>query len=294
MTVAVSSAVSLGYKTVVAASTGNTAASAAAYASRAGLKSYIVLPKGKVALGKLAQSILYGATILEVDGSFDVAMASVMRLYRELKIVYPLNSFNPWRLEGQKTIAFEIYEDIGVPDNVIVPVGNAGNIYAIWKGFSELKEAGIIDKTPRMIGVQAEGAAPIANALQKGLDKPEFVDNPETVATAIRIGKPVNWKKAIKAIKSSNGFAITVSDNEILDAQRQLARREGIGAEPASAAAYAGFLKLISEKRIDPKEKTVMILTGHALKDPDIMTKAEAKRILVNPEHIDKVILGEL
>ncbi|MFP3196975.1 MAG: threonine synthase [Sulfolobaceae archaeon] len=294
MTVAISSALSLGYKVVVAASTGNTAASAAAYASRAGLKSYIVLPKGKVALGKLAQSILYGATILEIDGSFDIAMSSVMRLYRELKIVYPLNSFNPWRLEGQKTIAFEIYEDIGVPDNVIVPVGNAGNIYAIWKGFNELKNAGIIDKTPRMIGVQAEGASPIAKALEKGLDKPEFVDTPETVATAIRIGKPVNWKKAIKAIKSSNGFAISVSDNEILDAQRQLARREGVGTEPASAAAYAGFLKLINEKRLDAKDKTVMILTGHALKDPDAMTKSEAKRILVNPEHIDKVVLGEL
>ncbi|MBB5252568.1 threonine synthase [Sulfurisphaera ohwakuensis] len=294
MTVAISSAKSLNYKVVVAASTGNTAASAAAYASRAGLRSYIVLPKGKVALGKLAQSILYGTTILEVDGSFDVAMNSVMKLYRELKIVYPLNSFNPWRLEGQKTIAFEIVEDIGVPDNVIVPVGNAGNIYAIWKGFVELMNIGVTDKVPRMIGIQAEGAAPIAKALEKGLDKPEFIDSPETVASAIRIGKPVNWKKAIKAIKSSNGFATYVSDSEILEAQKELARREGIGAEPASAASYAGYLKLVNSGKIDKSEKTVLILTGHALKDPDAMIKAESRRILVNPEHINEIILSDL
>jgi len=294
MTVAISSAKSLNYKVVVAASTGNTAASAAAYASRASLRSYIVLPKGKVAIGKLAQSILYGTTILEVDGSFDIAMNSVMRLYKELKIVYPLNSFNPWRLEGQKTIAFEITEDIGVPDNVIVPVGNAGNIYAIWKGFTELMSMGIIDKVPRMIGIQAEGAAPIAKAIEKGLDKPEFVDSPETVASAIRIGKPVNWKKAIKAIRSSNGFATYVSDSEILEAQKELARKEGIGAEPASVASYAGYLKLLKEGKIDKNEKTVLILTGHALKDPDAMTKAEARRILVNPEHISEIILGDL
>jgi threonine synthase len=294
MTVAVSSAVSNGYKVVVAASTGNTAASAAAYASRGGLRSYIILPKGKVAIGKLAQSILYGATVIEIESNFDVAMNSVMKLYKEHRIVYPLNSFNPWRLEGQKTIAFEIVEEIGVPDNVIVPVGNAGNIYAIWKGFNELYEAGYIDRVPRMIGVQAEGSAPIAQAIQKNLSQPEFVDNPETIATAIRIGKPVNWKKAMKAIKSSKGTAITVSDNEILDAQKELARNEGIGAEPASATTLAGYKKLLRSGTISEDETTVMILTGHALKDPDSMVKAETRRILVNPEHIDKVILGDL
>lgn len=294
MTVAISSAKSLQYKVVVAASTGNTAASAAAYASRAGLKSYIVLPMGKVAIGKLAQSILYGTTILEVNGSFDIAMSSVMKLYKDLKIVYPLNSFNPWRLEGQKTIAFEITEDIGVPDNVIVPVGNAGNIYAIWKGFTELMNIGVIEKIPRMIGIQAEGAAPIAKAIEKGLDKPEFIDTPETVASAIRIGKPVNWRKAIKAIKSSGGTATYVSDSEILEAQKELARKEGIGAEPASVASYAGYLKLLKEGKIDKNEKTALILTGHALKDPDAMTKSEARRILVNPEHISEIILGDL
>ncbi len=294
MTVAVSAAASLNYKVVVAASTGNTAASAAAYASRAGLKSYIVLPKGKVAIGKLAQSILYGATIIEIESNFDVALSSVMKLYKEHRIVYPLNSFNPWRLEGQKTIAFEIYEEIGVPDNVIVPVGNAGNIYAIWKGFHELYESGVIDRVPKMIGVQAEGAAPIAKAFEKGLDRPDFVDNPETIATAIRIGKPVNWRKAIKAIKESKGVAIAVSDNEILEAQRELARTEGIGVEPASAASLAGYKKLLERGLIDENQVTVMILTGHALKDPESMTKAEARRILVNPEHVDKVILGDL
>ncbi|BDB97754.1 threonine synthase [Saccharolobus caldissimus] len=294
MTVAVSSAVSLNYKTVIAASTGNTAASAAAYAARAGIKSFIVLPKGKVALGKLAQSVLYGAIILEVDGSFDVAMEAVMRLYRDLKIVYPLNSFNPWRLEGQKTIAFEIMEDIGVPENVIVPVGNAGNIYAIWKGFNELLKIGIIDKVPRMIGVQAEGASPIANAIIKGKNEPDFIENPDTVATAIRIGRPVNWQKAMKAIKESKGTAIVVSDSEILEAQKTLARKEGIGAEPASAAALAGYFKAINYGIIDKDEKTVLILTGHSLKDPESMAKADTKRILVNPLHIEKIIVGEI
>ncbi|TRM74590.1 threonine synthase [Sulfolobus sp. E5] len=294
MTVAVSSAVSLNYRTVIAASTGNTAASAAAYASRAGIKSFIVLPKGKVAIGKLAQSILYGAIILEVDGSFDVAMEAVMRLYRDLRIVYPLNSFNPWRLEGQKTIAFEIVEEIGVPENVIVPVGNAGNIYAIWKGFNELLKTGEIDKVPRMIGVQAEGASPIASAIIKGKDEPEFTDNPDTLATAIRIGKPVNWKKAFKAIKSSNGSAIIVSDSEILESQKDLARKEGIGAEPASSAALAGYYKALNEGIVNKDEKTVLILTGHSLKDPDSMAKAPSKRILVNPYYIEKIITGEI
>ncbi|WP_338601514.1 threonine synthase [Sulfolobus tengchongensis] len=294
MTVAVSSAVSLDYKTVIAASTGNTAASASAYAARAGIKSFIVLPKGKVALGKLAQSILYGSVILEVDGSFDVAMDAVMKLYKDLKIVYPLNSFNPWRLEGQKTIAFEIIEELGVPDNVIVPVGNAGNIYAIWKGFNELVKVGVIDRIPRMIGVQAEGASPIASAIIKGKDTPDFIENPDTIATAIRIGKPVNWQKAVRAIKESGGTAIIVSDSEILDAQKTLARKEGIGAEPASATALAGYFKAINDKIVDKDEKTVLILTGHSLKDPDSMTKADAKRILVNPLHIEKIILGEI
>ncbi len=294
MTVAISSAVNTDHKVVVAASTGNTAASAAAYAARAGLKIFLLLPKGKVALGKLAQSVLYGATIMEVNGSFDVAMSAVMKIYRELGIVYPLNSFNPWRLEGQKTIAYEIVEEIGVPDAVIVPVGNAGNIYAIWKGFKELMEAGVTDRVPRMIGVQAEGASPIANAIMKGLDKPEFVENPETIATAIRIGKPVNWMKAMKAIRESKGFAITVSDNEIMEAQKALARNEGIGAEPASASSLAGYNKLLREGIVDRSERVALVLTGHALKDPDAMLRQDKRIISINPDQVEMTILGEV
>jgi threonine synthase len=294
MTVAVSSALNIDYKIVVAASTGNTAASAAAYAARSGLKIFLILPKGKVALGKLAQSILYGANIIEVNGSFDVAMNSVLKMYKDLGIVYPLNSFNPWRLEGQKTIAYEIAEEIEVPDSIIVPVGNAGNIYAIWKGFKELMESGIIDKIPRMIGVQAEGASPIAKAISKGLDTPEFTNNPETIATAIRIGKPVNWIKAMKAIHNSNGTAISVSDNEIIEAQKELARKEGIGAEPASAAALAGYKKALNNGIIENKERIVLILTGHALKDPDSMLKINTKIMSLNPDEIEKNIVGEI
>jgi threonine synthase len=294
MTVAISSAVNKGYKIVIAASTGNTAASAAAYSARAGLRIYLVLPKEKVAIGKLAQSILYGATILEVDGSFDIGMKAVMKLYREMGTVYPLNSFNPWRLEGQKTLAYEIAEEIGSPDVVLVPVGNAGNIYAIWKGFKELLESGVISKMPRMIGVQAEGASPIARAVINNLDEPTFTDNPETVATAIRIGRPVNWKKAIKAIKESKGTALYVSDNEILGAQRELARMEGIGAEPASAASYAGYKRALQAGLVDKDEIAVNVLTGHALKDPDSMIKSGARRIVVNPDYLGDIILGDL
>lgn len=271
MTVAVSLAASMGYGAVVAASTGNTAASAAAYAARAGMRCYVVLPRGRVAAGKLAQALLHGATVVEVEGGFDEAMGEVLRLYRSRRAAYPLNSFNPWRLEGQKTLAFEVFEEIGVPDNVVVPVGNGGNIYAIWKGFAELAEAGLADRVPRMIGVQAEGAAPIASAIARGLEEPAFVDEPRTVASAIRIGRPVNWRKALKAIRSSGGTAVAVSDAEILEAQALLARREGIGVEPASAAALAGYLKLLRQGVIGEGEVTVVVLTGHALKDPDVV-----------------------
>ncbi len=294
MTVAVSSAVSLGYKAVAAASTGNTAASAAAYSSRAGLKTYLILPKGNVALGKIAQSILYGATIMEVNGNFDLAMKSVMELYKSLGLIYPLNSFNPWRLEGQKTIAFEIAEEIGVPDYVIVPVGNGGNIYAIWKGFNELVKAGITERIPKMIGVQAEGAAPIAKSIIANKDEPEFVDSPRTIASAIKIGKPVNWKKTMKAIKESGGTALIVSDEEIIEAQKMLARSEGLGVEPASAASYAGYLKALSSGLIDENETAVTILTGHALKDPDAMLRMDTKRIVIQPEEVRDFVLKDL
>lgn len=271
MTVAVSLAKQAGAKSVIVASTGNTAASASAYASRAGLKCYVLLPKKFVAIGKIAQANLHGSKIIEIEGNFDEAMKEVLKIVNEERI-YPLNSFNAWRLEGQKTIAFEIYDQIGIPDWVIVPVGNAGNISAIWKGFKELKELGLSNKLPKMVGVQAEGASPIAKAWIENLDEPIFIDNPETIASAIRIGRPVNWKKAMKAIKESKGLFVSVKDGEIIEAQKKLARIEGIGAEPAGAASLAGFEKLIKEGIIK-EELVIAIVTGHALKDPDSALK---------------------
>ncbi len=277
MTVAVSLAKGSGAKSVICASTGNTSASVSAYAARAGISSIVLLPRGKVARGKLAQAILHGAKIVEVDGSFDEALKAVMRVAGKESGLYPLNSFNPWRLEGQKTIAFEIADEIGVPDWVILPIGNAGNISAIWKGFKELKRFGLADKLPRMAGVQAEGAAPIARAFREGLKEPEFVDNPETVATAIRIGRPVNWPKALAALKESDGWTEVVSDEEIVRAHRDLARA-GIGVEPASAASLAGYRRMVREGIIKEGERVVLIATGHALKDPDFIPEPEVVR----------------
>lgn len=250
-----------GANKVVVASTGNTAASAAAYAARAGMKCYVVLPRGNVARGKLMQAALHGAEIVMVNGLFDKALEYVVNY--GTKYAYPLNSFNPWRLEGQKTVAFEIFEELGCPDYVVVPVGNAGNISAIWKGFKELAELGLCNKLPRMVGVQAEGAAPLAEAWERGLEEPLFVDEPRTVATAIKIGRPINWPKAVRAVKESGGFFIKVQDGEILKAQRELAQRDGIGAEPAGAASVAGYLKA------KLRGVVVAVVTGHALKDPD-------------------------
>ena len=268
MSLAVTIAKEVGARAVVAASTGNTAASAAAYSAKAGLKTFLILPKGKVALGKLAQSILHGAVVVEIEDNFDAALEAVKRLAK-LEQFYPLNSFNPWRLEGQKTLAFEVFEDIGVPDYVIVPVGNAGNISAIWKGFKELKAFGYSQDLPKMVGIQAEGASPIASAYKSGLKVPLFTDNPETIATAIRIGKPVNWLKAWKAVEESGGTFEAVSDSEIIRAQRMLAREEGIAAEPAGAASLAGLIKLASQGYFNGDEEVVIVVTGHGLKDPD-------------------------
>jgi threonine synthase len=294
MSVAVSNALTLGYRAVMAASTGNTAASAAAYAARARMRAFIVLPQGKIAMGKLAQAILYGAYVIEVQGSFDQGLETVMSVHRVEDRIYPLNSFNPWRLEGQKTLAFELVESVGVPDAVIVPVGNAGNIYAIWKGFMELKELGLTDRVPKMIGVQAEGASPIAKAVMKGKDVPEFEEFPETVASAIRIGKPVNWLRAMRAIRESRGTAITVSDHEILQAQREMARKEGVGVEPASAAALAGYMKLLESERLSREDLTVGVFTGNALKDPESMMRVNTNRFTVAPSEVLKLVEREL
>jgi len=276
MTVGITIAKSLGVEGVIVASTGNTAASAAAYAARAGLQCVVVLPRGGVARGKLAQALLHGAKIVEVDGVFDDALEEVFTevVLNGKKSLYPLNSYNPWRLEGQKTLAFEVVDELGEPpDYVFVPVGNAGNISAIWKGFKELYNYGLISRLPKMIGVQAEGAAPLAKTWASKSYSLMVVEKPVTVASAIRIGKPVNWLKALKAVDESKGTFITVSDEEIIKSMRDLAMYEGIGVEPASAASLAGYRKALESRVIDGDGVTVLVATGHALKDPDTVSK---------------------
>jgi threonine synthase len=264
MTVGVTRAMELGAKAVACASTGNTAASLAAYAAKAGLRAIVLVPGGKVAMGKVAQSVIHGAQIAQIDGNFDDAMRAVRELSIETGSVYLLNSINPFRLEGQKTLAYEVCESLGkAPDVLVLPMGNAGNVSAIWKGFREFHQAGFIDSLPRMIGVQAAGASPIVRVINDGAT--ECVEpNPETVATAIRIGAPVNWPKAVAAIRDSGGVAGTVTDDEILQAQRDLARKEGRFVEPASAAPIAYLRK----NRVEA-ETVVCVTTGHGLKDPD-------------------------
>ncbi|MGB9959287.1 MAG: threonine synthase [Candidatus Bathyarchaeales archaeon] len=286
MTVGVTKAVELGAKIVACASTGNTSASLAAYAAKAGLSCVILIPSGGVAFGKLAQAIIYGAKVIQIRGNFDQALQMVLKLSEEHREIYLLNSINPYRLEGQKTIAFEICEQMNMtpPDRVIVPVGNAGNISAIWKGFTEFNKTGLIEKLPKMTGIQAEGAAPIARAVKNGKDTITPVEKPETVASAIRIGAPVSWKKALTAIKASGGTAETVTDREILEAQKMLARYEGLFVEPASASSIAGLKKLVENGEVGKDEVVVCVITGHGLKDPDIVVKMFEKPYEVDAE----------
>lgn len=273
MTVGVTLARELGFGTVACASTGNTSASMAAYAARAGLKAVVLLPQGKVALGKVAQAIAHGATILEVDGDFDRAMELVRGLAAE-GVVYLLNSLNPWRLEGQKTLALEVLQDLGweAPDAIAFPVGNAGNISAAWKGIREARAAGLVSAAPRLLGIQASGANPLVRAFRAGL-KPGVpvasVKAPETVATAIRIGAPVNAPKAVRAVLESNGLLADVSDAQILDAQDAMARLEGIFAEPAGAAGVAGLRALARSSAVGADGTFVCVATGNGLKDPE-------------------------
>ncbi|MEM0359164.1 MAG: threonine synthase [Candidatus Hadarchaeales archaeon] len=271
MTVGVTRALELGARTVVCASTGNTSASLAAYAAKAGLKCVVVLPAGKVAMGKLAQALVYGAKVVAIKGNFDKALSLLCEICEEKKDFYLLNSLNPFRPQGQKTIGFEIAEQLGweVPDRVIVPMGNCANIWAIYKGFLEFRRVGLVKSIPKMTGIQAEGAKPIVDAIKKGLEKFVPVENPETIATAIRIGNPVNGPKAIKAIRNSNGTAESVTDREIVEAQLLLARLEGIGVEPASAASLAGLKKLVEAGEVDRDERVVCVATGSVMKDPE-------------------------
>lgn len=272
MTVALSKARELGKRKVVCASTGNTAASLAAYSARAGLRCIVIVPKGKVAAGKMLQVMIHGASIFQVSGDFDEAMRTVVSLTEARKGFYLMNSLNPFRLEGQKTLAYEVCDQLDgeTPDTLVLPVGNGGNISAIWKGFSEFHTLGVTRTRPRMIGVQAENAAPIAEAVRRREDKIQPVTNPRTIASAIRIGSPANWTKVLPAIKESHGTAETVSDKEILGAQRDLASKEGIFVEPASAASIAGLKKSREDGRIDRSDLVVCVTTGHGLKDPSV------------------------
>jgi threonine synthase len=285
MTVAVSEALGRGVKAVICASTGNTAASAAAYAARAGLRSIVLIPQGKVAVGKLAGTLAYGAQVIQVDGSFDEALGMVVDISQK----YPLclvNSINPYRIEGQKTVAFEICEGLAAaPDWLCLPVGNAGNISACWSGFQQfdhLNGTGL----PHLLGVQAEGAAPLV------LGHP--VENPETIATAIRIGRPARGEQALQAAQDSGGRIVAVSDSLIMSMQQNLAHLEGLWVEPASAAGLAGLAKEISDGRFKPRgQKIVAICTGHGLKDPEIISRQMTRPIIIPPklEALEQVLI---
>jgi threonine synthase len=285
MTAAISEAAGREAKAVICASTGNTAASAAAYAARAGMRSVVLIPQGKVAAGKLAGALAYGAQVVQVDGSFDDALTMVVQISQKHPICL-VNSLNPYRIEGQKSAAFEICDVLGAaPDWLCLPVGNAGNITAYWAGFKqyqELRSSGL----PQVLGVQAEGSAPLV------LGHP--VDKPETVATAIRIGRPARGEQALQAAEESRGRIIAVSDDEILGMQRRLAQLEGIWVEPASAAGLAGLAHELAAGRFEARGKRIVaICTGHGLKDPDIITKGMTKPLVVPPhlEALEEVML---
>ena len=265
MTMAISKARERGAQVVICASTGNTSASAAAYAARAKMKCVVLLPNGKIAMGKLAQALMYGAITIAIEGNFDDALRIVREL-GETGCVEVVNSINPVRIEGQKTAAFEICDQLGrAPDFHFLPVGNAGNITAYWKGYTEYHHSGKADRLPKMFGFQASGASPIVDG------KP--VADPQTVATAIRIGNPASWKGASAALKESGGYIDKVTDDEILAAYKLVARTEGIFAEPASTAPLAGLIKCLKAGMIPPGSVITTTLTGHGLKDPDTAIK---------------------
>ena len=294
MTVGVRVAEELGVGALACASTGNTSAALAAYGGRAGMPTLVLLPEGKVAAGKVAQASLHGARILEVDGNFDACLDIVQELAARGE-AYLLNSLNPFRLEGQKTIGFEIleefYADHGTyPDRIVLPVGNAGNTSALYKGFRELVQSGALDPgdVPKLTGVQAEGAAPMVEAIEAGNDTIRRWEDVETRATAIRIGNPVNAPKAIPGIRNTGGTAVAVSDAEITAAQSHLAS-EGVGVEPASAASLAGLKKLRRTGVVDAEERVVCLTTGHLLKDPEAAYEAGGDPEPV-PNDVDAVV----
>lgn len=285
MTMAVSKAVEEGSNAIICASTGNTSAAAAAYGAKAGLRTFVLIPDGYIALGKLSQAMMYGAEVVAIDGNFDEALEIV----RDMAEKYPItlvNSVNPYRIEGQKTGAFEICDALGAaPDYLCIPVGNAGNITAYWKGFKEYFDKNIVANKPKMCGFEAEGSA----AIVKG----ERIAKPETIATAIRIGNPASWEQAVNAYKESGGIIDFVTDEEIIAAYNLMARTEGVLAEPASAASVAGLIKAAKAGQIDENSTIVCILTGNGLKDPDAAIKysgCEVKKTTSNLDDIVKVI----
>jgi threonine synthase len=285
MTMAVTKAKEKGAQVVICASTGNTSASAAAYAARAGLKCVVLLPNGKIALGKLAQALMYGATTISIEGNFDEALRIVRELGETGKVEV-VNSVNPVRIEGQKTAAFEICDQLGrAPDFHYLPVGNAGNITAYWKGYKEYYSVQKADRLPKMCGWQAAGSAPIVDG--------HPIEKPSTVATAIRIGNPASWQPALNAMKESQGFIDKVTDEEILAAYKLIARTDGIFAEPASAAPLAGLIRSVKAGKIPQGSVVTATLTGHGLKDPDNAIKTagfEATVVMPTKEAVMKVI----
>ena len=282
MTLAVTKAAERGASIVVCASTGNTSASAAAYAAAAGMTCLVLIPEGKIAYGKMAQALIHGARTLEVRGNFDDAL-DIVRELGERDEVEVVNSINPFRIQGQKTAAFEVCDAIGdAPDMHFLPVGNAGNITAYWMGYKEYLEAGRSSGLPRMMGWQAEGAAPIVHGAP--------VENPETIATAIRIGNPASWEHALKAATESSGAIDMVSDEEILDAHRMLARTAGIFVEPASAAGIAGLLKCHAAGGVPDGSTVVATVTGHGLKDPGVAVENSLAESTVVDADLDSVL----
>ena len=266
MTMAVTDAVARGQQAVLCASTGNTSASAAAYAAKAGITCAVLIPQGKIAMGKLAQAVMHGAKIIQIDGNFDDCLELARKLTADFPTIALVNSVNPVRIEGQKTAAFEIIDALGqAPDVHSLPVGNAGNITAYWKGYREYHRDGLADKLPRMLGTQAAGAAPLVTG--------EPVKNPETIATAIRIGAPASWDGAVAAQQESSGRFLAATDEEILAAYRLVASSEGVFVEPASAASIAGLLKAVEDGWVTPGSTVVCTVTGNGLKDPDTALK---------------------
>jgi threonine synthase len=287
MTMAVTKAKESGTEAIICASTGNTSASAAAYGAKAGLRTLVLIPDGYIALGKLSQAMMYGAEIIAIQGNFDVALEFVRKI-ADTNPITLVNSVNPYRIEGQKTGAFEICDALGkAPDYHFIPVGNAGNITAYWKGYKEYNSLGKISKLPKMMGYEAEGSAPIVRG--------ERVFNPETLATAIRIGNPASWDKAVAARDESNGKIGCVSDEKIVEAYKLLASTEGVFAEPASAASVAGLIQAKEEGLVKDGADIVCILTGNGLKDPDNAIKysnADVKKAPAELDAVMKIIMG--